>query len=106
MVGGQGLEVFTMLQKDMLFSEYMPKVLKVALKLKWQEMTWEKAVMYAMNINTSSDRLRNLGIAYHTAEDRAGKTNVILALKEYQRIDFWKFQINLKADHKIASLEM
>ena len=35
MVGGQGLEMFTMLQKDMLFSEFMPKVLKVAQKLKW-----------------------------------------------------------------------
>ena len=87
-----------MQQKDMLFSEYMPKVLKVAQKLKWQEMTWEKAAMYAMNINISSDRLRrkalaeqmdfarfrDLGIAYQTAEDRAGKTNVILALIEYQ----------------------
>ena len=63
MVGGQGLEVFTMLQKDMLFSEYMPKVLKVAQKLKWQEMTWEMAAMYAMNINTSSDKLRRKALA-------------------------------------------
>ena len=83
-------ELFTMQQKDMLFSEYMPKVLKVAQKLKWQEMTYEKAAMYAMTINTSSDRLRRkalaeqmefarfreLGLAYETAEDQAGKLEV------------------------------
>ena len=54
--------------------------------------------MFAMNINISSvtlrrkalaeqmdfARFRDLGIAYQTAEDRAGKTNVILALIEYQ----------------------
>ena len=72
-----------MQQKDMLFSEYMPKVLKVAQKLKWQEIMWEMAAMYAMNINTSLDKLRRkalaeqmefarfreLGLAYATAED-------------------------------------
>ena len=77
----------------------MQKVLKVAQKLKWQEMTWEKAAMYAMTINTSSDRLRRktqaeqmgfarfreLGLTYETAEDQAGKLEVEEKVKSNQR---------------------
>ena len=97
-------ELFTLQQNDTLFSEYMPKVMKVAQKLKWQEMTWEKAAMYSMIINTSSDRLRRkalaeqmdfakfreLGLAYETAEDQAGKLEVeekVRATKDNSQVE-------------------
>ena len=56
-------ELYTMQQGDMLFSEYLSKVIKISQKVKLDEMTWEKAAMYTMVINTSSDRLRSKALA-------------------------------------------
>ena len=51
-------KMYTMKQGELMFSEYLTKVLKISQKINWDQMTCEKAAMCAMVINTSDEQFR------------------------------------------------